>query len=92
MAKLFSGSEIPMRTRRLIIVGGIATVLALGPTVAASAAPAPGGCQEFGNNIAFLANELLPQGQFGAVTSTTARQLGPEGLPNVVFSEQAACD
>ena len=81
-----------MRTRVVLIVGGVAAVLALGPTVTASAAPAPGGCQEFGNNIAFLANELLPQGQFGAVTSMTARELGREGVPNVVFSEQAVCD
>lgn len=81
-----------MRTRRVVIVAVIAGVLSLGSTVAASAAPAPGGCQEFGNNIAFLANELLLPGQFGAVTSTTARQFGPEGLPNVVFSEQAVCD
>jgi hypothetical protein len=65
---------------------------ASGPAVVASAAPAPGGCQAFGNNIAFLAHELLPQGQFGAVTSTTAQELGREGVPNVVFSEQAGCD
>lgn len=81
-----------MRTRRVVIIGGVAATLALGPAVAASAAPAPGGCQEFGNNIASLANEALPPGQFGAATSTTAKNLGPEGVPNVVFSEQADCD
>jgi hypothetical protein len=81
-----------MRTRRALIIGGGIAVLTLAPAVAASAAPAPGGCQAFGNGVATLANSL-PSGQFGAITSGNASTNGREGVPTVVFTEQqTACN
>ncbi len=82
-----------MRTRRALIIGGGIAVLTLAPAVAASAAPAPGGCQAFGNGVATLANTTLPSGQFGGITSGNASTNGREGVPTVVFTEQqAACN
>ena len=79
-----------MQTPRALIMGGACALFTLTPAVAATAAPAPGGCQAFGNNIAFLANTAAPNGAFGTITSGTAQAFGSAGLPNVVTTEQQA--
>jgi hypothetical protein len=79
-----------MRARRALIVGGGCVLFTLAPALAATAAPAPGGCQAFGNNVAFLANTAAPNGAFGTVASGTAQNGGSAGLPNVVITEQQA--
>jgi hypothetical protein len=79
-----------VHTRRALTVAAASVLFTLAPALAASAAPAPGGCQAFGNNVAFLANTVAPNGAFGGITSGTAQNGGSSGLPNVVTTEQQA--
>jgi hypothetical protein len=58
-----------MQSRRALIMGGACVLFTLAPALAATAAPAPGGCRAFGNNVAFLANTAAPNGAFGTITS-----------------------
>jgi hypothetical protein len=77
-----------MRTR-LLIAASAGWVLALtGPANAQPPTQPPGGCRDFGQNVAGLAQGL--GGDFGAAASGAAR-LEPGGIVTfVVAPEQAA--
>ena len=74
-----------MRAGRVRVVAGTAGLLALAPGVA-SAAPGPGGCKAFGQNVSTLASTL--GADFGATASGVASS-GPKAFPtSVVRPEQ----
>ena len=74
-----------MRAVRVLVVAGTAGLLALAPGVA-SAAPGPGGCKAFGQNVSTLASTL--GADFGATASGVASS-GPKAFPtSVVRPEQ----
>ena len=80
-----------MWTRRVLVTGGAALALACVPAASASAAPTSGGCQAFGQNVAFLGSTLGPV--FGATASSVAR-IAPGAFPAVVVHPEQAqfCD
>jgi hypothetical protein len=80
--------EKPVRIRRALVTGGAALALVLGP--AATAGAAPGGCQAFGQNVAFLGSTLGPD--FGATASSVAR-IAPGAFPALVVrpEQEAFC-
>jgi hypothetical protein len=77
-----------MSVRRLLIVTGTATVLAVAPLTAAGAAPGSGGCKAFGQSVSTLANTVFPKGEFGANASFVASTLGPKAFPTVIVKPE----
>lgn len=80
-----------MRTGRIVLTVGAGGLMALAPVMAASAASESRGCQDFGQNVAGLAQNLGPE--FGAIASGVA-SWNPGAFPTVVVhpEQEALCD